>query len=330
MLSLFRSNQILFGGLLLFYLALLRGAAFLLTPPSSAPAAGLLGIWLEGLILPYSWLAPSMSLLLLFILGIMTIAFISANRLQAAQNLFGGVFIALIGSALPAFLTLHPFQFANLFLLMSLGQLVATFRRPAVADNLFNAGFFLMLASLFAPIYLIFILLGLIALNTIRQGKLQEVIVFLLGILIPHFLIGVGYFWFDRLDHYFEVQWLEAFKLPILPSLDWMGYAQLGFILLLVFSSLVGYSSTQVKTTIDVRKKVDLLYWMLLVGGLSGALGNYLSLDFLQILLVPLAIITAIRFTRARPRNADALHIILLTLVLLFQYAPVVLAYLER
>ncbi len=320
MLRLFRSNQILFSGLLIFYLGIVRLSAFIRPLPDSDSTGGLLGTWIEQLSFSNSWIEPALAIIVLFVLAILTIAFAFGNRLLSPSNLFPGLFIALIGSAIPPFLDLHAFQLANIFLLLTLGQLVNTFRRNKVAEPLFNAGFFLALASLFAPEYLSFALLGIVALITLRQGKLQEMLIFLIGILVPHFLIGVGHFWYDALPTYLHAQWVGVFAFPTLPVLDRLGYIQLGLMLFLVLSTLIGYSGTQIKTTIDVRKRVDLLYWMLFIGGLTVLVGGRLELAFFQILVLPLSIITAMRFTKASPRVAEALHLIFLAVVLLLQY----------
>ena len=323
-LSLFRSNQLVVGILLIFYILLLHAAAFLLPPPALASPMGI------GSLLLVEWLGdeprfePFVPVVLVFLQAMLASYLIFQNRLLPSLNLFAGVLLALVASAAPSFLWFHPMQAANVFLLLALIQLAATFRVAAVADRIFNTGFHIGLASLFAAPYLWFLIAGIAGLVVLRTTRMREILMLLIGALVPHLLAGVVYFWFDRFDLYWSRQWLLPFGLPILQPIQLLDWISLILLLILVAVVLFSYNANLGRTTIEVRKRVDLIYWILLIGSLSLLTYAGVTAAHMQVLAVPLGILLAFNFTRADQRTAEAVHLVLLTIVLLLQFYPVV------
>lgn len=158
----------------------------------------------------------------------------------------------------------HIVLVANFFFLLSVGSLFKVYKVFKPISRIFNSGFFIGIATLlYRPyfIYFIVIVLGLLAL---RSLKFKEIIQVILGFLCPLFLMGVLLFYNNGLDQYFAY-----FKLPFsIPSIDFSDIRPLFKPLLALIVILVlvfNQNALRKKKKFDAIKKVELNYWNLLV-----------------------------------------------------------------
>lgn len=322
MLELFRTNQFVVNILLLFYAGLLHLSVFIL-PDSSwdVPAHGILTAWVYNWVGPGGALAEILATLLVFVQAVMLNLFFAENRLTREYTLFPGLFYILIASALPDFLHLTPILLANTFYLLAYKALFSTYRQPTAASAIFNAGFWIALASLFYFSFLVFLFWGGIALNIFRAFRLRERFMLIIGLLVPYILIGVYFFYVGRWEEWIDRQFIANFNWLDIPrsgtTLQTMHLAFLGLILLILLLSYSGYTNRQ---TIDVQKKIDLMYWGLLFGGLTLLFQSEVTLDHAAILTAPMGMLLSLTFAHLSSRWAEAWHLLLLATVLFFQY----------
>lgn len=320
MLSIFRSNHQLVGLLLIFYLLLLHAVVFFQPPPVPVVAEGIASRWLvpymEGAA-GYIW--PAVFLLLL---AIAANFMVYTHRMSAYVNMYAGVFIALVGSALPEFLRFHPLQPANVLLMLGLLPLMDVYRISRISVKLFNVGFWLGMAALFHAHYIWMLIPAIAGLVILRTGKLQEQLMIFTGFFVPQFLVGVYCFFFDQWDLYLTEQWREPWGWVSFATLSTLGFFRLLLLLVLVMVALLGYGANMRKTTIDVRKRIDVLYWVLLAAGLSVLSQGEINLAHLQLLVVPVGLLLSLAFARLSRAQAEAWHLVLLVAVLLLQFLP--------
>ncbi len=322
MLSLFRTNQFLASILFLPYLLLLRLSVFFFPQPEvSIEGSGLAFRWILGLTGTSGWLLQGVTLLLLFITATWLTAFVLSSRVGREVTLFPGVFFLLICSLFPENLALSPLHFANLFLLASLSQLQQTYKRLPAAGYLFNAGFWIGIASLFVPAYAVFLLFAYPGLNLLRAFKLREWIMVFLGFLTPYWLVFAVLFWVDQpdlLSRHFQ----QGFAL-----LDPTGHAVPPWIpkLLIIASLLIvvlfSYGQYLFKTSIRVQKAIQLLFWLLFAAGLAALVQARLGISHVQLLALPLGSLLALNFIRLTASWAELLHLLFLLAVAFFQLA---------
>ena len=324
MLNLFRTNQLLFSVFLLFYAALLHiGAAFDLAPPPSLPN-GALSHALWPLLLQQPWLPPIAAVLLLFMQAWLINIYVHRHRLAPEINLFPGVFLVLAGSAVPEFLNLTPYHFANVFLIIALFNLTATYKTPSAADMIFNTGFWIGLAALFQADYLWMLLPAIAGLGILRARRIREQLMLFIGALTPFLFASFAFYWFNQWPNFIELQFLKAYSLPYQTAWpneleDIAGLTLLAGILLVV---LLRYGRYSFKMVIDVQKKIDLLFWILLAGGLATFTCPLLSQVHWLIALVPVGLLLGLLFTYMPRRSADAVHLVLLVIILFLQLWP--------
>lgn len=322
MLNIFRTNQLIVNILLLFYAGVLHLSAILWPDVDwTAPQHGALADWV------YQWVgstglwAEIAATLLVFAQAVILNIFFSNNRITRDYTLFPGLFYILIASAIPEFLHLSPLLLANTFYLLAYKELFDTYRRPSAAAAIFNSGFWLGVAGLFYFSFLGFLLWGFVGLNIMRAFRIRERFMLLIGLLVPFILMGAYQFYVDQWDGWIQSQFVDSFSWLDFQKLSSnLLMIKLGLLGLLLLVLLLGYSSASGRRTIDVQKKVDLMYWGLLFGGLTLLIQSGITIEHALILAVPMGMLLSIVFVELSSRWAEAWHILLVAAVLFFQY----------
>lgn len=321
MLSIFRTNQLLGGLLLIFYIVLLRSGAFVLEQSWLPTGQGILADYV------YEWLgqsgfwASSLAIGLLFFQAFYVNLLVAENRLGSEVNLFPGLFLILVSSVHPDFLYLSPVLMANTFALLALGQLFNVSKQVDSSDHIFNIGFWAGMASLFYASYLLLIIVAFSGLNLLRGFKIKERLMVLIGLLCPYWLLSMYWFWNDQFFQFWQKQFLAQFDFWSFPAgMDlsvWVGLGTFGLFLLVV---LLSYRSYLFKKNMQVQRMVLILFWMLMYMGLSVLFQAGIQMDHLLVLGIPLGVFLALSFSKLSPPIAEVLHLLLLAGLLIFQY----------
>lgn len=310
--------------LLALYILLLRGSAFVVPISALPEGMGPLANWV------YAWIGHSgdvpnitaMVLLLLqaFYLNIL----VSEHRLATEVSLFPGLFYILVCSLLPAFHYLSPALMANTFFLIVLGEAFSASKKLSAAGEIFNMGFWAAVGALFCPSYLLLGLLAFVTLNILRAFKFSERLMVIIGMFIPYFLLGTYAFWKGQYGDYLaEVK--SGFQLlDFVPTPYINVYIGLGIMGVLVLVSLFSYRNHLLKQNIDVQRKINIVYWgLLIVAAPSFIIQAGLQIDHLLILAPPLGLLLSLNFIRMPARTAEVLHLLIVLLALGLQFAPV-------
>jgi hypothetical protein len=322
-LSIFRTNQLLAGILILGYAVFLHLPDFWQSTPLIQPMAGLGNTWVIPWLDSVPWLSQAVVISLLFIQAVFANAIIFAHRITSPANLFPGVFVVLLGSLLPDFHQYSGYLVANVFLLLSLRSYLKAFRINNAADHIFNTGFWMGIAALFVPTYLIFLLAYAAMLPILKSGKFRDQLILFIGAILPLYLIGIGYYWYDMLPIFWEQQWASAFSLP--QTIAWskipiVTNAVMIVLLIIILTSRRVYLA---KTKMDVQIKINILYWLLLGAGLSIWWLMPWNMQQWQALVPIAGILLSFNFTKAKPQTAEAWHLVLLILLFYLNFAPV-------
>ena len=320
MLQLFRTNQPLVAILLLAYAILLRAHNFIF-PTNWQPTDP--DIFSQ---MVYSWVGTNgfganfLALLLVFIQALVLNAVVNNYKMTKQASYYPGLAYIFVASCLPEFLELHPIHFANTFLILVLLELFSSYKKHIAASEVFNVGFFIAIGSLFYFSANSFLLLAFIGLATIRSFNFKEISIILIGYFVPFFLLGTFLFWEDRFNEFIPVIGDFSF-FNIYFASSWYNYAKLGLIIFLVLWAFFKYQPLLFKTNIQVQKNIGVVYWALVVGGISFIYQSHVDLGHTLILAVPLAICFGFGLLKIKNKAvADFWHLILLALVLILQY----------
>lgn len=320
MLSFFRTNQLLLGVLILGYALLLHTACFWESPAPIPDAPGIANDWLQALFNERpSWHLP-FTLLLLFLQALLANSIFFQHRMISPVNLFPGVFLVLVSSALPEFLALSAYHFTNLFLLLAIRSYLKAFRTSSAADLLFNAGFWIGVAALFVPTYLFFVLGLALMLPVLKSGKFRDQLILLLGTAMPLYVASIYYFWSDSFSVFWTQQWEGAFQLPQYVEWEKVSYFGLLFMSILLLIVLFSRRTYRLKTKMEVQVKLNILYWLLLAGGVSMLFTMPWNMQHWLAAAPLMGVFLSMNFTKMRPATAEAWHLLLLLFVFLFQF----------
>jgi len=319
-LRIFRSNQLLLSVLLIGYAAFLRVAYFLTPIPDIPVESGLANHWVLAFVQGQSTLNFNITILLLFTQAFLANKIFFENRLTRDLSLYPGVFLILVGSMLPEFLNYSSFLPANIFLLLAIRELLKAYRKLSTADTLFNVGFFIGIATLFQPIYILFLIAAGGAVIKLKSGKFRDQFIMWAGALVPLFLIGTYYFFYDKLPEYWMLQWDQLISLP--QTFDWkqLPFPSIAIMLSLLLFVLLSAGKILSKTKMEVQIKIGTIYWFVVVAIVCLLLSQPWHSYRWQLLVPMLGLLLGISFTKARPLPAEVWHFVLLIILFLFHF----------
>lgn len=305
----------LFSILLIFYAAFLHAAHWWLPAFAIEPTHGVGTMWLQQWTLKGRIVEIALVVALLFIQGTIANVLIMENRLAAQVTLLPGVFVVYLGCVLSAFLPFTGYHAANVFLLLAVLNLTRAYRLTSASDIIFNTGFWIGIAGLFQPEYLWFLLGGWLALSLLRASRIREQVTLLIGALVPWLLCGFAFYWFDQFDVFWNRQWMDVFYWPTIvkrSAIPYVSILVMGVFVLLVLFNRRRYL---LKTTMEVQKKIDLIYWFLFSAGIAALFAQPWA-EARWLMVSPLGgMLLGLHFTRMSPRSAEAWHLFLLILL---------------
>jgi hypothetical protein len=262
---------------------------------------------------------------LLFIQALMVVMIDFRHKLSAEPTLFTGVFVILVSSVSVPFLHLSPYYFSNIFLLIAIDQFLITYCKKEVTGSLLNTGFYLGLAALFLPTYLIFILLVFAGLNLLRGFNFNERLVVLIGVFIPIFLTATVFFWYGNLAEFWDVQFKSSYSFIDFRAGNYFTFIHLGLLSILIFIMVFVRGQITSRKTMEVQRKIDVFYWGMLIS--IGAILFQADVQENSFMVVApfLGLFLGIQWGNLRSNISELLHLLFLIGVLLLQFRPLLL-----
>lgn len=328
MLALFRNNQTTTALLLAAYVGILHLPAitgWIAPPEIAATTDG--GLLYQHL---FSWAkanprGSAITVALLVLLqAILVNALADHFRLMNDRNWLPGMMYAFAASCLPDFLFLSPALVAVTFLPVALRRLFSVYKQKVAFGAIFDAAFWVTVATLFHPPAVWFLPAVYFGLFSLRSFNLREQMVFYTGIFAPFFLALTAFFWLDRAGIYLHIQFTRWIAIPalVLPSDDWslLKTGLIGLILLIV---IMGFNVYYYKRLIQVQKYITLFYWFLFAGLIAALFNPHMRLEYGLLLTPTLGVFLAYLFQSIRNGFlAEAFHLVLFAAALSLQYLP--------
>jgi hypothetical protein len=217
------------------------------------------------------------------------------HRISERKSWFiGGAYI-FFASFAPELHALTPGLIANFFFIPALAFMFGTFRVSDCRKELFNAGFFLAIASLFAPACLWLAIPIYFGFSSLRKFQLAEQGLFLTGLVLPYFVAGAFAFLGDNYDAFWNSLHFRIFGF-IRP--DWkFSLAQITSMVFYAVSVLLVYLASlrlMSKNSLQQRKYLSILYWVLFVGLLITVFQQPFSAGAFYRCVIPLAVFTGL------------------------------------
>lgn len=325
LLSLFRTNQLFTAIFLLPYIAALHLAPVWIDDNWEPAIHGVLtDLFFDAFGYKTTFTQVTAGALL-FIQAVLVVIIDFRHKLSSEPTLFAGVFLALVSSVSVPFLHLSSYYFSNIFLLIAIDQLLVTYRKANVSGHLLNVGFYIGVAALFSPTYLVYILLAFVGLNILRGFNFNERLTVLIGVLIVFILAGTLYFWYGQLDAFWQIQFIDSFSLWDYRAGNAFTPIHLGLLFLLVLIMIFLRVQIVARKTMEVQKKIDIFYWAMLISVLAVLFQSDVQENSFLVVTPFLGLFLGIQWGNLRSNISELLHLLFLVVVLLLQYRPFLL-----
>ncbi len=230
-------------------------------------------------------------------------------------------FYILLTSSLISLQQLNPAVFAAFFLVFAIDHILSIYHKEVVLDNLFRAGFYIAIASLFYAPTIFFIVAGLLSIVSIRSFNAREWFALFFGLITPWFF----YFFY----HYFVNNDLMA-VMNILKSNLFTEVNHYDTIFHYIFYSyclllfvITGFYLVKTISTekISVRKFHGAFFWFNLVSVIVFVLVPTVSNEILYLSFIPIVFQYTHYFTTSKGKFwPNLLFILFFVLSILMQF----------
>jgi hypothetical protein len=321
-LKLFRTNHLISGVMLIFYVALIRSVIFILQPLDIPIGEG--GFFAD-LLYQYSGtngiLPDILSIAIIFINALIINYLVSRNFLALEVNLFPGLFYILVSSCVPDFLGLSSLHLANTFLIMACFSFFEIYKIQSAAKYILNGGILLGISALIYPAYLIFFFWGLIVINSLRSIKFKHLFMLLTGVILPWVYVFLYGFWHGKATDYFHKFLIDKIGFfDFRMGSHFLDYVPFSLLVILLFVVLFNFGNNQLKKKFEEKKKIALLYWMIFFGLVMLLFCAPSTREQLIVLSLPIGVLLSLIFTRMKAPFDGLYHFLLLIFVVGMHY----------
>lgn len=242
---------------------------------------------------------PSSFSLILASVFILTISIIYQFLLRKynvlRDNSFALFFFTIMLGVDQKLFLLNDILISYLFIVFAIGNLLSLNENTNIGPRLFNAGFFIGLASLIYPHMFLYTVLIYVAIIIYGAGGWRNWFVPLLGILIPFYFSFTVYYLLDQTDQY--AQYFQSMFEFNLNGISILNNKQQAFSWFIIFAltlwSTKDYTINLRNQKFDTRKAYSLNYTSLLVAIAIIILGDIKDRSEMIIVLFPIAAIWA-------------------------------------
>ncbi|MFT4567042.1 MAG: hypothetical protein ACI9FN_002005 [Saprospiraceae bacterium] len=241
---------------------------------------------------------------------------VNKNRIYQRPSSLAGMTYILLVSCIQEFQQLTPALIGLSFLILTVFSIFNTYKQTNAVKAITNSALNASVASIVYPPYSIIIVALLIGLGILRSFGTKEKLQFLTSWFVMLWVFGSFLFFLGVLDWGFWNQVGLVGTLSELWSLDQNSYVLLGVTAVLIFIVISNYYNYKKKKAIEIRKKIDFFYWMLLMGFVSLLLFKNLESQHLIVLCMPIAVFVSMSWLLIRqPGYAEIFHFSALGLI---------------
>ena len=243
------------------------------------------------------------------------------NRLSKHLTLLPGLFFILITAGMPGGMICSPALLSGFFLMLAITSINRIYKTNDAAVRIFNAGFYIAIAVIFYPANLFFWAFGVIALLILRSFKVSELLILTSGMFIPLFLLGTYYYWHGDLSLIWEYFQFDKGILALFLALNLNSILYLVAIGITVIYCILRYNSFTMKSAIQVQKKVDIIYWLMLFCLLIMFFVNGITFTHLVLLAIPFSMFIGLSYEKMKSAMiAEMIHVVIIIAILLSQF----------
>ena len=155
----------------------------------------------------------------------------------------------------------------------------------------------------------------------LRTFKSVDLLRTFFGVASSYFLLGTTLFLYDRLGDFWSIHFQDSFAfLDLESSFQWTDYTILFLFGIAIIIALFTAGNYNDRFNIHVRRKINVLLWMMIMGLAIGCIVANTNLSSLLYCSVPLSVILGAMFLKMENQVAEVVHFIIFVIALVFQY----------
>ena len=270
----------------------------------------------------YPYITYFFSIALILTGGYLLNSFAVKHEISDANSYLPALLYIVLMSAFPSQLSMHPVIFSNVFLILALNKVMNTFRKDKAYFEVFDAGTFIALATLFYFPAFIFFPIIWVGLILIRPFVWREWVISSIGFLIPFIFVWSYYFWYDSLDYLlYEKVFYPLSARFIDLYMPWSFYFLIGILLLICILG-IGKLFTRLTTgSVQSRNNLWLLIWTFALSIISFLIAPSLSVHYFSFAVIPVSVHAANYFLSERKTwLGEVVFYLLLTAIIFNQF----------
>ena len=241
-------------------------------------------------------------------------AFINRNNILKQSSNFPAFFFVLLASCKSSLVGFYPSLLASFFLMLAIRRLAAGYKKEKALSEVFDAGIFVGIASLFYLPVAVFVLFLWIAILIMRSLMWREWVAALIGFILPFgFTLAYHYlfytpelFWYTKL-----VAVISNYRLHW--SFNWHEWMLILIIVPLCIASYWLLVNKMAENIVKTQKIWSLMLWYTFFASLSVVISPQRDAHSLIIFVMPVSLIFSNYFLKTKsPIWAEFLFICLL------------------
>ncbi len=323
MLQIFRTNQAYVIPFLVIILLIVRAISFWEVQEIPVYQAGILGDLVYGVVGTTGLIPQIVAFFLVLIQALLTNRTCNEYQLAPENSYYPALFFILLSSFLPPMQTLSPALMGNLFFLIAINEAFRSYKSIQTADSIFNVGFWVAIGSMFYWSYWVFLIWGVIGISLLRNFRIDETLILIIGFILPYFLVTVYFFWTDQLPWFIKKEIFDHLGfLSFQLALTWKNVFTIVLWFIAILYAFFESAAFFEKTGIYAQRNVQLLYWMFGLFLISLLAQNKIGMEHLLIISIPVSIFVGSSFLVVRKTMyAEFAFITLCIVTLVFQYS---------
>jgi len=293
-LGLFRKNLFINVAMLFLFALVLRGVLFFQGAATDIP-------WQQDAFFDFYQMFPSkalqvgLSIVLIFAQALLISRYVIEHRLSRALSLIPGAIFILFVAVVMEPESMSMVLLANLFFVLGIGSLFRIYKKHKPIATIFNAGFFLGIATLIYFPYIIFFVSTILGLFSLRAANVKELVQLVTGFLTVFLFMGIYLFYQNDLSALNNIV-AYNFSMPAFDLSNPLAYVKLATLIFCVLAILFFQNSLRKKKKFDAIKKIELTFWQLILGFILLFFINNGHEEHMLIMSTPIAILAGLIF----------------------------------
>jgi len=170
----------------------------------------------------------------LFLLTIAVVSFIDNKNNLSFDNAYTLLFFVVFLGVFPDILIIGKEFYANLILLLFLRKVFSLQSPKLIIKKIFDAGFWLGITFLLNPFSLLFFIMLYVGIVIFNRLSIRNLIIPIIGFIIPVFLFFTYSFWFDKTDVFYDLfYFLSSYDLSFYNLNHVVGFLCIGLLTLI-------------------------------------------------------------------------------------------------